>query len=453
MAGFSFGAAAGGAADALTQMLAERRAAALDAQRAEEARLEREYRDRQLAQQLEIAKMEDKRERDRAEASAAGRRLANIGKTYMETGKAAVGGTLVGQQVPEAMQQTILGAQSVLNEEGEPAVLEPGLSIDPTLPFTTNMPSPTAEMPMAMRTPLTSPETIATLPEMPPSEGVRPIAGLQRIQGPIGQQVRRVPTAVEAEESKNLEQSSSYESRLASIDALPPEQQIPALLALNGSLVGQPTKVRQAVQPSIASRITNVRRDIQDRQREEQYRKTLSATTNRQDATSIMRLYDDYRSDKRIQGAETAETAKTITAVVDKGDATPFDRLSLMYAFIRIADNYQTGVRNEEIKMMSLPMSDVNRLRLRAEALVKGNTIIDDKTMREISEATKRLIEPIENLANRRRAEFVRAADAVGIGDAFKGIIGTRGGAVVNPSDRVNDFMKRRNKPESSNGR
>ncbi len=118
---FSWGAAAGGAAQTLEQILAERRAAALDAQRAEEARLDREYRDRQLAQQLQIAKMQDESDRKKAEASAAGRQLANIGKTYMETGKAALEGTSLGQEVPDAMQRTLLGTQSVLNEFGEPA--------------------------------------------------------------------------------------------------------------------------------------------------------------------------------------------------------------------------------------------------------------------------------------------------------------------------------------------
>lgn len=78
---FSFGAAAGGAADTLEKILAERRADALVRQKQTEDAADRELRNRQLAQQLQIAQMENQRQM----ASNAGAALAKI-RTDREKG-------------------------------------------------------------------------------------------------------------------------------------------------------------------------------------------------------------------------------------------------------------------------------------------------------------------------------------------------------------------------------
>lgn len=432
---FSLGAVAGGVGETLDKLLAERRAEALARQQAEAQQAERAFRDRQLAQQLQIAQMRDARDRAEANATAAGKQLAAIRTRYTNTGKQLEQRFGPGALVPRDVAEPVMGAYDVLTEAGDMPIAPPltqsaiqAEKIAPTL--ATGPVTPTAVPAEAVA---------AGTAQMPPESPQPATVPVRRVSaGTLAEPMfTRTPTAEEQRtDARKAALAAYYGDITAASSRENPRDQLNALLDINTRLAQQgDPDVRKDVMDLITPLISDARRVIaEERQSERQrdadarFAKMLTATRDRQDAASIMRLYDDYRSDRRIQGAETAETAKTITAAIDAGSVTPFDRLSLMYAFIRIADNYQTGVRNEEIKMMALPMSDVSKLKLRAEAIVNGNQIVDDKTIRDIASATKRLIAPIDTLAQRRRAEFMRAADAVGIGDAFARIIGTGGG-------------------------
>lgn len=95
---FSLGAVAGGVGETLDRLLAERRAEALARQQAEAQQAERAYRDRQLAQQLQIAQMQDARER----AKAAGEALAKV-RTDKEKGMEQALTAMVGEQLPTGL--------------------------------------------------------------------------------------------------------------------------------------------------------------------------------------------------------------------------------------------------------------------------------------------------------------------------------------------------------------
>lgn len=445
---FSWGAAAGGAAQTLEQILTERRQAALLAQQQAQKAAEQEFQERELAQRLQIAKMADEREDRRAQAAAQNARMTQAVTELGGASDTAVAMTRPGDEVNAASQADILRLAREVAAGGRTPLVKAGLEFGETLPFSSIVP----EMPMTAPAPEMTPmaqalrggsapgatgEAVPMPTDTPGDTSTPTLAGLRRIEGPMAPQVFRRFTAAEREDADTAAAVAAYYDDITKAQALrDPGAQSEALLKINTRLALAKPKVREAVTNVISPLLSeskeeqrDIRRTAAENARDARFREQLAATQDRQEASAIMRLYDDYRADKRIQGAEAAETAKTITAAVDTGTVTPFDRLSLMYAFIRIADNYQTGVRNEEIKMMAMPMSDVSKLKTRVEAIVNENKIIDDKTMKDITSATKRLIAPVEAQAQRRRTEFIRAADAVGIGKKFVTIIGTGAGA------------------------
>lgn len=349
---FSWGAAAGGASDALEKILAERRATALMAQNEADKQAQREFQDRQLAQQLKIAEMVNARQIAQANATSAAKALASIGTRYKDLGKAVVEGTLVGQQVPQEEQTQFLGAQTALELGGQLPVLPAGLSVAPTLPYQRIMPGLTAEMPTATPTPLTSPESVATLPEAP-MERVRPIAGLQRIEGPVGQQILRVPTAKEAALMQFNQDVAKINTNAA------PEQVLTDVSRLQSTISKYPEPVQPEIRAALAALFQSAR-DRRDAARQQKTDEELSGVRRITSALAEAHLDKAQRENKQLEALKslTPEQQDVTDAIIS---SIPENRIgSVSASLTRAATRGPEAFTDESRRQVlnTLPVED-----------------------------------------------------------------------------------------------
>ena len=296
---FSFGAAAAGAADTLQQLLAERRATALAAQQASDAEADRAFRQQQLAQQLEIARMQTDEAVARQAASTAASQLARVGTRYKEIGKQVVESTRPGEALPTEASADLLRLAEALRAGGETPVLEAGLRLGETLPARTLDLSAMAPSlgPIAGTAP--ADETVpATAPSLPTFSGLR-----MRELG-VMPTVARVPTAKEQEQFDRNVALSQFGERLAQVTGGDPVAQLSGLGAITATIGQYP----EPLQPELRGMVTAARlaaqADIgvaQNRQTEARLEAMAAPLIeDRERRQAEMRAYDQMTPDQQF---------------------------------------------------------------------------------------------------------------------------------------------------------
>lgn len=257
---FSLGAVAGGVGETLDRLLAERRAEALARQQQAQQDAEQAFRNRQLAQQLQIEQMRDARERAADRASTAAQQLAATRTRYINAGKALEERFGPGALVPREIAEPVMGTYDALTEAGDmpmaPLLTASSIPVQRfEAPVTMGADTP---MQMAPDTgAVTAPAPSPTLPTVP----------LRRVSaGAMAEPMfTRTPTAKEREEQDIDTASQNVFRQAQALTTINnPEKTIDNLNGLLATVGQQDSKLLKTVEPTLGRLIAIQERKIDD---------------------------------------------------------------------------------------------------------------------------------------------------------------------------------------------